>query len=221
MTHGELSVSALGLMLLLGAYHGLNPGMGWLFAVALGMQEQKSATVARSLVPIALGHALAVGGAVFAAVLLGVSLPLAVIRSIVAALLLGLGVFFLVKHWHPRWVRMQVGFGDLTLWSFMMATAHGAGLMVLPVLLGAGTAQADSSGGAASRAHAHMAAVTSPLAGLFATAVHTAGYLAVTGLIAWIVYRKVGLAVLRKAWFNVDTLWAVALVGTGVITFLM
>ena len=140
MTHGELSAAGLWLMLLLGAYHGLNPGMGWLFAVALGMQEQKSTTIARSLVPIALGHALAVGGAVAIAVLLGVSLPIEVLRNIVASLLVGLGVFFLVKHWHPRWVRMQVGFGDLTLWSFLMATAHGAGLMVVPVLLRGGTA---------------------------------------------------------------------------------
>jgi hypothetical protein len=219
MMQGELSAAALWLMLLLGAYHGLNPGMGWLFAVALGMQEQKSATVARSLVPIALGHALAVGGAVAIAVLLGVSLPLVVLRSVVAALLVGLGVFFLVKHWHPRWVRMQVGFGDLTLWSFLMATAHGAGLMVVPVLLRGTSAQAYGS--APSHDLAHMAAAASPLAALFATAVHTAGYLAVTGLIAWIVYRKVGLSVLRKAWLNVDALWAIALVATGVITFLM
>jgi len=218
MMHGELSAAALWLILALGAYHGLNPGMGWLFAVALGMQEQKSATVARSLVPIALGHALAVGGAVFVAVLLGVSLPIVVVRSVAAALLIGLGVFFLMKHWHPRWVRMQVGFADLTLWSFLMATSHGAGLMVVPVLLRGTSAQAY--GGAASHDHVQMAAA-SPVAGLFATAVHTAGYLAVTGLIAWIVYRKVGLAVLRKAWFNVDLLWAVTLLMTGVITFLM
>jgi hypothetical protein len=215
----ELSAAALWLMLLLGAYHGLNPGMGWLFAVALGMQEQKAATVACSLVPIALGHALAVGGAVTIAMLLGVSLPPVMVRGLVAALLIGLGVFFLVKHWHPRWVRMQVGFGDLTLWSFLMATAHGAGLMVVPVLLRAGGAQAY--GGTAGHDHEYVAAAASPLAGLFATALHTAGYLAVTGLVAWIVYRKVGLAVLRRAWFNVDLLWAVALMVTGVITFLM
>ena len=218
MTQGELSAAAIWLMLLLGAYHGLNPGMGWLFAVALGMQEQKAATVLRSLVPIALGHALAVGGAVVVAVLLGVSLPIVVLRSVMAVVLLGLGVFFLVKHWHPRWVRMQVGFGDLALWSFLMATAHGAGLMVVPVLLREGITQAYA--GMSTSGHAHMAAA-SPLAGLFATGIHTAGYLAVTGLVAWIVYRKVGLAVLRKAWFNVDLLWAIALIATGVITFLM
>ena len=220
MNHGsELSPAALWLMLLLGAYHGLNPGMGWLFAVARGMQEQKPETVVRSLVPIALGHALAVGGAVLVAVLLGEALPLTMVRSIVAGVLVVLGAFFLVKHWHPRWVRMQVGFGDLTLWSFLMATAHGAGLMVVPVLLRGGTAQAY--GGTASHDHVHAVAAASPLAGLFLTAVHTAGYLAVTGFIAWIVYRKVGLAILRKAWFNVDLLWALALIATGVITFLM
>jgi hypothetical protein len=219
MMHGELSATAIWLMLLLGAYHGLNPGMGWLFAVALGMQDQKPAIVARSLVPIALGHALAVGGAVAIAWLLGVSLPLVLVRGMVAALLVGLGVFFLAKHWHPRWVRMQVGVGDLTLWSFLMATAHGAGLMVVPVLLRGESAQAY--GGVTSHDHAQLSVATSLVAGLYATAVHTAGYLAVTGLIAWIVYRKVGLAVLRKAWFNVDLLWAVALVVSGVVTLLM
>jgi len=114
---------------------------------------------------------------------------------------------------------MRVGFGDLTLWSFLMATAHGAGLMVVPVLLRGGSAQAY--GGMAGHDYAHMGGVTSPLAGLFATAAHTAGYLAVTGLAAWIVYRKAGLAILRRAWFNVDLLWASALVVTGVVTLLM
>ncbi|HET8967020.1 MAG TPA: hypothetical protein VFN20_12430 [Candidatus Acidoferrum sp.] len=219
MTHVDLSTAAMWLMLLLGAYHGLNPAMGWLFAVALGMQEQKGTTVARSLVPIALGHALSVGAAVAIAVLLGVSLPMVVLRGIVSALLIGLGVLFLVKHWHPRWVRMQVGFGDLTLWSFLMATAHGAGLMVVPVLLRGGGAQAYS--GTAGHDYAHQAAAASPLAGFFATAVHTVGCLAVTALVAGIVYHKVGLGILRKAWFNVDLLWAMVLVASGVITLLM
>jgi hypothetical protein len=219
MTHGDLTAGAMWLMLLLGAYHGLNPAMGWLFAVALGMQEQKGTTVVRSLVPIALGHALAVGSVVAIAAVAGVSLPLVVFRSIVAALLVGLGIFFLARHWHPRWVRMRVGFWDLTAWSFLMATAHGAGLMVVPVLLRGGSAQAF--GGTTIHDHLHLVGMASPVAGIFATGVHTAGYLAVTGLIAWIVYKKVGLAVLRKAWFNVDLLWAVALIATGVVTFLV
>ena len=219
MTHGDSNAAAMWLMLLLGAYHGLNPAMGWLFAVALGMQEQKGTTVVRSLVPIALGHALAVGSVVAIAAMLGISLPLVVVRSIVAALLVGLGIFFMIRHWHPRWVRMQVGFRDLVAWSFLMATAHGAGLMVVPVLLRGSTAEAF--GGTAGHDHAHLTAAASPLTGIFATGVHTAGYLAVTGLIAWIVYRKVGLAILRKAWFNLDLLWAMALVATGLVTFLM
>jgi len=187
--------------------------------VALGMQEQKGTTVVRSLVPIALGHALAVGSVLAIAAVVGVSLPLVVFRSIVAALLVGLGIFFLARHWHPRWVRMRVGFWDLTAWSFLMATAHGAGLMVVPVLLRGSTAQAF--GGTTIHDRLHLVAMASPVAGIFATGVHTAGYLAVTGLIAWIVYKKVGLAVLRKAWFNVDLLWAVALIATGVVTFLV
>src|SRR5580765_2976234 len=217
MTHVDMGSTALWLMLLLGAYHGINPGMGWLFAVALGMQEQKGSAVARALVPIALGHALAIGIVVLAAAFLGMALPREAIRYPVAALLFGLGIYSLVRHRHPRWVRMQVGFRDLTLWSFLMASAHGAGLMLLPVLLGRRTVEAaDHMAG-----HHHMSAATSPLAALLATAVHTLAYLAVTGLIAWVVYSRFGVAILRKAWINLDMLWAAALVVTGVVTLLM
>ncbi|MGA9243510.1 MAG: hypothetical protein WBW03_16190 [Silvibacterium sp.] len=207
----------LWLMLLLGAYHGLNPGMGWLFAVALGMQEQKGSAVARSLVPIAVGHAAAIGSVVLAAVFLGMTLPLVVIRYFVAAILVGLGIYCLVRHRHPRWVRMQVGFRDLTVWSFLMASAHGAGLMVVPVLLGSNTVEAQVR----MASHNHISPTTSPLAGLLATGIHTAAYLAVTGLLAWVVYRKLGLALLRKAWMNFDFVWAAALVTTGLVTFLI
>jgi hypothetical protein len=217
MTHAGLTSTALWLMLLLGAYHGLNPGMGWLFAVALGLQEQKGSAVAKALVPIALGHALAIGIVVMAAAFLGMTLPLVAIRYSVAAILIGLGIFCLVRHWHPRWVRMQVGFRDLTVWSFLMASAHGAGLMVVPVLLGSSTVEAQGGMGG----HNHMSSSASPLAGLLATGVHTMAYLAVTGLVAWLVYRKLGLALLRKAWFNFDLLWAAALVATGLVTLLL
>jgi hypothetical protein len=213
----DMSSTALWLMLLLGAYHGINPGMGWLFAVALGMQEQKGSAVARALVPIALGHALSIGIVVVTAAFLGMALPLEAIRYPVAALLFGLGIFSLVRHYHPRWVRMQVGFRDLTLWSFLMASAHGAGLMLLPVLLGSHTVEAaDHMAG-----HHHSSAAASPLAALLATGVHTIAYLAVSGLIAWVVYRKLGLAVLRKAWLNLNLVWAAALVVTSVVTLLL
>jgi hypothetical protein len=214
MTHEGLTGTALWLMVLLGAYHGINPGMGWLFAVALGMQEGKGRAVGRALVPIALGHALAIALVVVAAAFLGMAMPFTVIRYSVAALLVGLGLFCLIRHRHPRWVRMQVGFRDLTLWSFLMASAHGAGLMVLPVLLGSSTVEAaDQMAG-----HDRMAAATSPLAGVLATAVHTTAYLAVTGIVAWVVYGKLGLALLRKTWLNFDLVWGVALVATGLTT---
>jgi hypothetical protein len=215
MTH-EMMSTALWLMLLLGAYHGINPGMGWLFAVALGMQEQRGSAVARALVPIALGHALSIGIVVLAAAFLGMALPQETIRYCVAALLFGLGIFSLLRHYHPRWVRMRVGFRDLTLWSFLMATAHGAGLMLVPVLLGSGTVEAADH----MARHHHTTAAT-PVAALVATAVHTIAYLAVTGLIAWLVYSRFGLAVLRKAWLNLDAVWAAALVVTSVVTLLI
>lgn len=217
MTHAGITSTVLWLMLLLGAYHGINPGMGWLFAVALGMQEQKGSAVARSLVPIAIGHAAAIGSVVLTTVLLGMTLPLVVVRYSVAAILIGLGIYSLVRHRHPRWVRMQVGFRDLTVWSFLMASAHGAGLMVVPVLLGSNTVEAQ--GGIAG--HNHMSPAASPLAAMLATGVHTIGYLAVTGLFAWVVYRKLGLTLLRKAWFNFNLVWAAALVGTGLVTLLI
>jgi hypothetical protein len=210
MTHAVLTGTMFWLMVLLGAYHGINPGMGWLFAVALGMQEQKGSAVARALVPIAAGHAAAIALVVLAATLVGMALPLIAIRYSVAALLVSLGIYCLVGHWHPRWVRMRVGFRDLTVWSFLMASAHGAGLMLLPVLLSSSTVEAAQQ----MAGHDHVAAA-SPVAGLLATTVHTTAYLAVTGILAWAVYCKFGLALLRRTWFNFNLVWGGALVVTG------
>jgi hypothetical protein len=217
MTHAGLTAAALWMLLLLGAYHGINPAMGWLFAVALGLQEQKGSAVFKSLIPIAIGHALAIGGVVLMVTVLGMALPIVAIRYSVAAILIGLGIYFLVRHQHPRWVRMQVGFRDLTVWSFLMASAHGAGLMMVPVLLRSNTVEAEGQ----TAGHNHMPPVGSPLTGMLATGVHTIAYLAVAGLFAWVVYRKLGLALLRKAWLNFDLIWAAALVVTGVVTFLI
>jgi hypothetical protein len=180
------------------------------------MQEQKGSAVVKSLVPIALGHAVAIGSVVLTAAFLGMTLPLVVIRYLVAAVLVGLGIYCLARHQHPRWVRMKVGFRDLTVWSFLMASAHGAGLMVVPVLLGSSTVEAQ--GGIA--VHSHVSPTASPLAAMLATGVHTVAYLAVTGLVAWVVYRKLGLALLRTAWLNFDFVWAAALVATGLVTLL-
>ena len=198
-------------LLLLGAYHGINPGMGWLFAVALGMQERRRAAVAWSLVPITLGHALAIAVAIAVAVVLGMVVSLGHLRLIVAAALFAFGGYRFIRHRHPKGGGMRVGFRDLTLWSFLMASAHGAGLMVLPVLFGLSAGE-----------HAvHSAGTQSLSSASLAVGVHTTGYLVVTALVAAIIYEKVGLAVLRKAWVNMDLIWTGALVLAGLLTLMI
>jgi hypothetical protein len=203
-------------MLLLGAYHGINPGMGWLFAVALGLQQGSAWGVGRALPPIALGHAAAVGAVVALAASARVVIPLSVLKALIAAALVSLGVYRLWRHRHPRFGGMQVGFRDLAIWSFLMASAHGAGLMVLPfVMATTGVAAAGPHAG-----HAAAAGPSLPVDGVLAVGLHSAAYLAVTAAMAWVVYRWVGLAILRTAWFNLDWLWAGALVVTGLVVVL-
>src|SRR5262249_21662466 len=131
----EMTMSWATLMAL-GAFHGINPGMGWLFAVALGMQERRRSAVLRALVPLGAGHAFAVAGAIGFALAIGFVVPLGWLRWPIAGVLVSLGVFRLFRHRHPRWAGMRVSMGGLTMWSFLMASAHGAGLMVLPVFMG-------------------------------------------------------------------------------------
>ena len=260
-------------IVLLGVWHGINPGMGWLFAVALGLQEQKASAVWRALLPLALGHGLAILGALLLAVLVGLVLPPLYLKWMVAAILLMFGAYRLVSHRHPRFGGMLVGARDLTMWSFLMASAHGAGLMVLPFVVGASIPpMLRSNGPVAPMGHheaptiiasAHASplegsespeavchpgahgAVASPgpspsreaeaghaahmgpllsgltdgrLVGLVATLLHTLGYLLVMGLVAVIVYERLGLRLLRSMWFNLDLIWAVALILTGLLT---
>ena len=216
MTQSVVTPMTLWLMLLLGAYHGINPGMDWLFAVALGMQENRGSAVGKALLPIAFGHALAIGAVILAVVFLNMALPVMAVRYGVAVLLVGLGISCLVRHQHRRWVRMQVGFRDLTVWSFLMASAHGAGLMVIPALLGSSTVEAQNH----MPGHSYLPAAASPLAGILAATIHSMAYLAVTGLLAWVFYHKLGLTLLRKTWFNFNLVWGAALVATGVFTLL-
>lgn len=198
-------------LLLLGAFHGINPGMGWLFAVALGMQERSRAAVWRAILPLGLGHGLAIGAAILFAALAGAVVPAGSLRWPVALILIAMGAYRLVRHRHPRWRGMRVGMAGLTAWSFLMASAHGAGLMVLPIFLGM-TASADGPS-----CHAAQAAggFQGPMTALLATLVHGAGYLLATAVAAWAVYEKLGLGLLRKAWINLDLIWAGALVLTG------
>jgi hypothetical protein len=195
----------------LGAFHGMNPGMGWLFAVALGMQERRRGAVLRALVPLVTGHAVAVAGAVAAALIIGAVIPPGWLRWPLAGVLVLLGIRRLYRHRHPRCAGMRVSMSRLALWSFVMATAHGAGLMVMPMFVGTSIVnQSDHAD--------HMVA---PAAGaataLLATAAHAVGYLGVTALIALLVFEKLGVGILRRVWFNLDLLWAAALIATGAL----
>ena len=211
---GEATTS-WAMLIALGAFHGLNPGMGWLFAVALGLQERRRGAVLRALMPLGVGHALAVAGAVGAALAIGAALPFAILRVPVAGVLVAFSVMRFFRHWHPRWASMRVGMAGLTLWSFLMATAHGAGLMVVPVLLHMSMASNGT--------HVHHmpdGAATNAASALLATGLHAVSYLAVTAFIALLVFEKVGVGILRRAWFNLDLIWAVALFMTGVVTLM-
>jgi len=207
---------------LLGAYHGLNPGMGWLFAVALGLQERRRWAVLRAFGPIAAGHAASVSVVVLVLGAAQLWVDVGLLRLLGGGVLVAFGLYkLLVPFSHPRWVGMRVGAADLALWSFLMASAHGAGLMLMPLLLGL---QADT---AAHTVHAADIVLPAALDGagslalvnLLAVAVHTAAMFVVMASIALVVYEKIGLAILRRAWINVDRIWAATLIVTGALTF--
>jgi hypothetical protein len=208
-----MTLSSGAVLVGLGAFHGVNPGMGWLFAVALGMQERSRGAVWRALLPLGVGHALAVAAAVAVAMLAGAVIPLHTLRWPVAALLIVLGVARLIRHRHPRWVGMRVGIRGLTMWSFLMATAHGAGLMVVPVFLAMGETSAQPA--------CHAMTATTPGAAVLATVLHAFGYLAITAAVAVIVFERLGVRILRRAWFNIDLIWVGTLIATGLITALI
>jgi len=199
------------MLVALGAFHGINPGMGWLFAVALGMQERRRGAVIRALLPHGVGHALAVAGAVGAAIAIGFVIPLSWLRWPIAGMLVSFGILRLIRHRHPRWAGMRVGMFGLTAWSFLMATAHGAGLMVVPFVV-------ESATMSHARHMSHAMAGMGPGSALHATALHTLGYLLVTGLVAVVVHERLGLRLLRTHWLNLDLVWGGALIVTALVT---
>jgi hypothetical protein len=216
-------------LLALGAVHGINPAMGWLFAVGRGLQERDRRAVWRALGPLALGHAVAIAAAVLLALTLGQMLPLRWLRWIVAVALTAAGIDGLLRHRHVRLGGMRVSGRELATWSFLMASMHGAGLMVLPFVLGVGSAPATAtlhhqhSNSLASGQSAPLLAGIASVEPISLTAplVHTLGYLIVTAALAVIVYEKVGLRILRRAWINVNVLWAAALIAAGLMTVLL
>lgn len=180
--------------------------MGWLFAVAIGLQDRSRAALLRSLLPIALGHALAVGAVVASVELIDSMVARRLLAVGGGVVLIAFGLWRLRRTRHLRWVGMRLTAGDLVLWSFLVSSAHGAGLMLFPLLVG----------GEASGVHAHHGGHGAG-AGLAAVALHSAAMLAAMAVVAVVVYEVVGLDVLRRAWLNLDRLWALVLVGAGAV----
>jgi hypothetical protein len=208
---------------LLGAYHGVDPSMGWLFAVALGLQERRRGKVFEALLPIAVGHLIAVGLAV--ALIAGAMASGAwMLRPIGAVALIAFGMFRLWRPGaHPRWVAMRVNARDLVAWSFLMASAHGAGLMLFPILMELPSAKVmpalrhhEMTMGAMS-AHGHLGVAQA----IAVVVVHTGAMLIVMGTVALAVYQWIGLQILRSAWINLDTIWAIALIAAGFLSLII
>lgn len=191
----------------LGAFHGLNPAMGWLFAVALGLYRGSRSVVLVSLIPIALGHAAAIAVVVYAVIGLGMAIDQHSFRIVAGLLLIAWGIYHvLYGHRHRLRIGLRTGLAGLAVWSFAMATIHGAGMMLVPVLMPL------AQGG--EHAH-HMPMTTSLGVAALAVLVHSLAMLLTTGAVALIVYEWVGLDFLRRGWINLDLLWTAALIGMG------
>ncbi len=202
----------------LGAFHGINPAMGWLFAVSLGLQRQAFGAVFSAAFYIAVGHIASLAVVAIALALPGYFIPIVWVRIASGIFLVGFGIYKLVLYYrHFRWVGMNVSGCDLVVWSFLMATSHGAGFMLAPIIL---NLEEEGAGASADLDHhAGLLDVTDTAATWgIGLAVHTAAMLAVMLVIAAVVYKKLGLAFLRRGWLNVDLLWAAALILGGLVT---
>ena len=204
----------------LGLFHGLNPAMGWLFSVALALQRQRASEIFTATGYIALGHLLSLLAVLAALLAVGAFLPLNWVRLATGAILLGFGVYRLVLYYrHPRWVGMNIGGRDLILWAFLMATAHGAGLMLAPVVL-ALTDRVVASGVAGDLGEhgLFLSLADAPAWWAVGLLLHTVVMLTAMLAAAMVVYYRVGLAFLRRGWINLDLLWAGSLVLAGIAT---
>ncbi len=196
----------------LGLYHGINPAMGWLFAVALGLHRKSRRVVLYSLFPIALGHAASVALVLAAVLMLGLVIDRVILTRIAAGALIAWAVWHaLYGHRREPRVGMQTGLLGLLLWSFLMASAHGAGLMLVPALL---PICASSAPGSQLTSEAAI-----PLA-LAALAVHTLAMLAAIAVVSLAVYDWIGVAFLRRGWINLDLVWIGALLACGIVLLL-
>lgn len=195
-------------LIALGAFHGINPAMGWLFATALGLYRKSRRVVLVSLVPIALGHAAAIAVVVYAATALGAAIDPRSYRIACGVLLIAWGVYHaLCGHRHRTRIGLTTGLAGLAAWSFAMAMAHGAGVMLLPLLT-----PLHAAGG--EHVH-HMPATASLLIATLAVLIHSLAMLVTTGAVALAVYQWAGLDFLRRGWINLDLIWTAALIAMG------
>ncbi|MFN4179455.1 MAG: hypothetical protein ACK4I8_04025 [Armatimonadota bacterium] len=202
----------------LGIYHGVNPAMGWLFAVALGLQERSLRAVFAALLPITFGHALSIALTVTVTLLAQKVLPLNILKTTIGVVLITAGVLRLWRPRHFRWVGMKLTKSELTLWSFLAATAHGAGLMVSPLALCLPQGITRKSASLFNFPLGDLVPLSE--AAFLAVAIHTIGLLAAMALTAGFVYAKLALTLLRQWWFNFDLVWGLALVVAGLVTVL-
>ena len=200
-----------------GLYHGINPGMGWPLAVAAGLMERRTAALFSALGSLAIGHFAAMTIVLLPfAVLMGLAPLIRQIQIAAALLVIAFGLFLLVNPRHPR-VLARIRPTQLALWSFAIAIAHGAGLMLVPIYLGICTT--NGSGGMRHEAAGTLLAHNLGLAIVVST-IHTVAMIAAGGATAWIVYRYAGLQVLSKAWIKSDVFWAASLILVGVAALL-
>jgi len=202
-----VSTGQLLALVLLGVFHGINPGMGWLFAVSTGMLERSARALLGVLPFIALGHQASVTAVAALGAVTDTVLAPKVVAFAGGTLLVGFGLWQVVRERHLRWAGMKLGRWQLAGWSFLMSSAHGAGLMLLPVVM--------MSAPAHQHGVAHAAA-----SGLLAGLVHTVAMVVTAGVVALVFYSVVGLGVLRRLWVNLDRVWAFALVGAGTAALL-
>ncbi len=216
LAHGDtaalhLDRGVVATVVLLGCFHGLNPAMGWLFAVSYGLQERRRTAVLRALVPIGIGHEASVATMAVAIVLFSTSVSQATAVAVSGLVLMVFGAWLFLRKRHFRWVGMRLRPYQLAWWSFLMSTVTGAGLMLAPVLVGGPAKPAD-------------ALVREALAGdlrvaLAAALLHAAAMVATSAVVAVLVYEVVGLKVLTRMWVNLDKLWAVAFVIAGALVW--
>jgi hypothetical protein len=197
-----------------GLYHGVNPGMGWPLAVSAGLMERSSRALAAALWPLSVGHLLA---------MLAMILPFALLVALVerqrqiqigaSLLVIGFGVFRLVNRRHPR-ALARIRPTQLGLWSFAVAIAHGAGLMLVPIYLGLCRA-ADLD-----RSHAAAGVLinANPGMAVLVSSVHSVAMIAAGGSLAWLVYRYFGVKFVSRSWFNLDATWALSLILVGALS---